>query len=102
MTPRKQQRYVVRGVLLRLTVPVREALERAGHGVTAVATADVPRYEVVPQGPVEIPGLVMAIIDDRELGWRLEDEPAFPGEGVAYRKDPVSTDAVSVYRKVTP
>lgn len=66
---------------LRLTIPAKEALEKAGNRITETATSTGTRYAVEVSRPPY--GIVMCLIgqgNDQHHGLRLENEPAYPGE----------------------
>ena len=68
---------------IRLTIPAREALDRAGNRVVLAhgATASEPRYNVTLIRPPA--GLVLCIIGrgtEQHRGLRLATEPEYPGE----------------------
>jgi len=94
---------------LRLTIPAREALVRAGNQVRQMSSAQaepaqldpalppslqrlgVPLYETTLVAPPA--GLVLCLIgqgDEQHRGLRLSDEPAYPGEwrdsGIAWHE----------------
>jgi len=72
---------------LRVTIPAREALERAGNVMTLTPPADIEqhiygatRFDVQLHEPPA--GLVLCLIgnNDQHHGLRLDNEPEFPGE----------------------
>lgn len=69
---------------VRLTIPAREALERAGAHITAVSSE--PRLYTVTLGATVPAGIIATrIIGTNHLGLRMQDEPEYPGEiGEAY------------------
>jgi len=69
---------VVQG--LRLTIPAREALERAGNSVVQTHTPDGSRYSVeIIRPPV---GLVLVRVGGKsdDFALRMANEPPWPGE----------------------
>lgn len=65
---------------LRLTVPAREALLRAGNRVVCirVVPAGAETWDVTLCGSVP-PGLVLDVLGDATRALRLDDEPGWPG-----------------------
>jgi hypothetical protein len=64
---------------LRMTIPVREALERAGNEVAPDPAAS-QRWAVALRAPPAGLVLVRVGADGADLALRMEDEPEWPGE----------------------
>lgn len=70
---------------LRLTIPAREALERAGNTCTPSRTAwpGGPQLYDVTLRTAPDGGLVLCLIGSGDRGMRLAAEPEYPGEEAA-------------------